>query len=104
LKIAKQARVKEGKKTDLERQMIDFADRVMVARAKARRDLLVGILTHPDWKSSAWCLERMNPEEFIITQKVDLEAKVSGEVTHKLSDAQLKALGDALAEGSRSLS
>ncbi|MDD5049830.1 MAG: hypothetical protein PHH09_12970, partial [Methanoregulaceae archaeon] len=36
LKIAKQARVKEGKKTDLERQMIDFADRVMVARAKAR--------------------------------------------------------------------
>jgi hypothetical protein len=105
LRIAKNARKKE-KKTDLELQMIDFADRVMVARAEARKDLLVGIITHPDWKARAWCLERMNPGEFTLAQKIEADVKTTNktEVTHKLTDAQLKALGDALAEESRPLS
>lgn len=104
LKTAKTARKKVDKKekiTTLEEQMIVFADRVMVAQATAEQSLLLGIDAAIDWRARAWRLEHLFPEKY--TERKIVDTTVNGEVTetHKFTDKQMKDLGDAIVELSR---
>ena len=102
LKLAKEARDKE-KKTTLELQMIEFADRVMVAQAAAEQRFLNDIDLSPDWRAKAWRLEKLFPERYTERKNVALEGDVKTTSTVKLSEKQLRELGDALVSGPRDI-
>jgi hypothetical protein len=105
LKTAKIARAKlenKEKISPLEVQMITFADRVMVAQAQAEKTLTDKLDASESWQATAWRLKHLFPKRYGDTLTVDGEVKET--VKHKLTDTQLKALGDALAESARTLS
>lgn len=102
LRLANEARGKEKKNT-LETQMVEFADRVEVARAQAEKDLIDKIDRSVKWEAAAWRLSKLFPDRY--TDKKIVEGEFKGEVTetHKLSETQLKELGDALARNAGDL-
>lgn len=95
LKLAKEARDKK-EKTTLEIQMIEFADRVMVAQAAAEQRFLNDIDLSPDWRAKAWRLEKLFPEKYTERKNIALEGDLKTTSTVKLSEKQLRELGDAL--------
>lgn len=101
LKLAKEARrkvekKKEGELTSLEKQMMEFAERVQKAQANAEKMLLEKIDKSRDWKAVAWRLEHLLPEKY--TERKIFEGSFEGEIkeTQKLDEKQLKTLGDLL--------
>lgn len=102
LRLANEARDKPKKNT-LETQMIEFADRVEVARAHAEKTLIDRIDSSTKWESAAWRLSKLFPDRY--TDKKIVEGEFKGQVTteHKLTDKQLKELGDALARSAGDL-
>lgn len=83
LKRGEESKTQSGK-------YFDFFDAVKKAQEEGKKTLIQGIQEHgkKNWQALAWLLERMYPNEFGRTQRVDMKAdvksKVEGTMTTKI--------------------
>ena len=74
-----------------------FADAVMQCQAEseARDVAIIGSAAVSQWQAAAWRLERKHPERWGRKDRVEMEARHSGDITLKLEWADSWSMGDA---------